>query len=148
MSKILIVFGSATGNTENIAHLIEAKLAKAGNEVTVQNAAAATADHLADGYDAVLMGASCWGDDEIEMQDDFATLFEKADKMDLKGKKVAAFASGDKEYVHFCGAVDVIEAKAKELGAEVVAEGLRLEGDGGGNDEEVSNYTASILQHL
>lgn len=40
MSKILIVFGSATGNTENIAHLIEAKLAKAGNEVTVQNAAA------------------------------------------------------------------------------------------------------------
>ena len=50
--------------------------------------------------------------------------------------------------VQTCALPIFIEAKAKELGAEVVAEGLRLEGDGGGNDEEVSNYTASILQHL
>lgn len=61
MAKILEVYGSTTGNTESIAHAIEAKLQAAGNNVTVVNAADAQADGLADGYDAVLFGASCWG---------------------------------------------------------------------------------------
>lgn len=87
MAKILEVYGSTTGNTESIAHAIEAKLQAAGNDVTVVNAADAQADGLADGYDAVLFGASCWGDEDIEMQEDFAALFENADKMNLKGKK-------------------------------------------------------------
>ena len=88
MAKILEVYGSTTGNTESIAHAIEAKLQAAGNDVTVVNAADAQADGLADGYDAVLFGASCWGDEDIEMQEDFAALFENADKMNLKGKKM------------------------------------------------------------
>ena len=56
MSKILIVYGSSTGNTESIAHKLEQQLAAAGHEVTVLNAADASAEHLADGYDAVLFG--------------------------------------------------------------------------------------------
>ena len=72
MAKILEVYGSTTGNTESIAHAIEAKLQAAGNDVTVVNAADAQADGLADGYDAILFGASCWGDEDIEMQEDFA----------------------------------------------------------------------------
>ena len=146
MSKILIVFGSATGNTENIAHLVGKKLASGGHEVTVLNAADAKAEHLADGYDAALLGASCWGEDEIEMQDDFAGLFEKADQMGLK--RVAAFASGDREYQYFCGAVDAIEARCKELGVEVLAEGLRLEGDGGGDDAEIEKFAAAVMAKL
>ena len=35
MSKILIVYGSSTGNTESIAHKLEQQLAAAGHEVTV-----------------------------------------------------------------------------------------------------------------
>ena len=146
MSKILIVFGSVTGNTENIARLIEKKLAAGGHEVTVQSAADAKAEGMAEGYDAVLLGASCWGEDEIEMQDDFASLFEKADKMGLK--RVAAFASGDREYQYFCGAVDAIEEKAKELGVEVLAEGLRLEGDGSGDDADIEKFVATIMGKL
>ena len=49
MAKILEVYGSTTGNTESIAHAIEAKLQAAGNDVTVVNAADAQADGLADG---------------------------------------------------------------------------------------------------
>ena len=93
MAKILEVYGSTTGNTESIAHAIEAKLQAAGNDVTVVNAADAQADGLADRYDAVLFGASCWGDEDIEMQEDFAALFENADKMNLKGKKIAAICA-------------------------------------------------------
>ena len=39
MSKILIVYGSSTGNTESIAHKLEQQLAAAGHEVKVLNAA-------------------------------------------------------------------------------------------------------------
>ena len=116
--------------------------------MTVLNAADAAAEHLADGYDAVLFGASAWGEDDVELQDDFAPLFEEFGVMDLKGRKLAAFASGDRDYPHFCGAVDVIEARGKELGAEVLADGLRLEGDGGGSRDEIAAFVQEIVRKL
>ena len=115
MSKILIVYGSSTGNTESIAHKLEQQLAAAGHEVKVLNAADASAEHLADGYDAVLFGAS---------------------------------ASGDRDYEHFCGAVDVIEARSKELGAEIMTDGLRLEGDGGSAPDEIESFVQAVLKKL
>jgi len=146
MAKILEVFGSTTGNTEAIAHAIEAKLQDAGNEVTVMNAPDAQADGLADGYDAVLFGASCWGDEDIEMQEDFAALFENADKMGLKGKKIAAFASGDSSYPHFCGAVDVVEETGKNLGADIITSGLRIEGDGSDCEDDIASWADDIAK--
>ena len=148
MANVLMVFGSTTGNTENIAHLVEKKLSTAGHTVTLMNAADTKPDNLAKGYDAVLMGCSAWGEDEVEMQDDFASFFEGLDKMPLKGVKVASFASGDKEYPHFCGATDVIVERAKELGAEIIADSLKLEGDGTSDDEEIDNYVSDILKAL
>ena len=140
MAKILEVYGSTTGNTESIAHAIEAKLQAAGNDVTVVNAADAQADGLADGYDAVLFGASCWGDEDI------AALFENADKMNLKGKKIAAFASGDRSYPHFCGAVDVVEETGKKLGAEIITDGLRIEGDGSDCEDDIASWADDIAK--
>ena len=148
MAKILMVFGSTTGNTESIAHLIEKKLTNKGHEVNVLNAADAKPENLAQGYDAVLMGCSAWGEEEVEMQDDFATFFEGIDSMDLKDKKVAAFASGDREYPHFCGAVDVIVAKAEELGATIIADGLKLEGDGTSDDADIETFANDVMKAL
>ena len=148
MAKILMVFGSSTGNTESIAHLVKNKLVAAGHSVTLQNAADADPQHLAKGYDAVLMGCSAWGEDEVEMQDDFATFFEGLDGMDLKGVKVASFASGDREYPHFCGATDVIVQRAQELGAEIICESLKLEGDGTSDDAEIETYVRDLLKAL
>ena len=101
MSKVLILYGSSTGNTESIAQKLAELIGAAGHDVKLLNAAEASADNLADGYDAVLMGCSAWGTDDLEMQDDFAPLFDEFDQMNLKGRKVAAFASGDREYEHF-----------------------------------------------
>ena len=58
MSKVLIVFGSSTGNTESIAQKLEELISAGRHEVKVLNAADASADNLADGYDAVLFGCS------------------------------------------------------------------------------------------
>lgn len=148
MSKVLIVYGSSTGNTESIAQKLEALIKAGGHEVTLLNAAEASAENLADGYDAVLFGASAWGDEDLELQDDFAPLFEEFDAMNLKGKKIAAFASGDREYQHFCGAVDAIEARARELDAEVIADGLKVEGDAGAAPADVKAFADAVLQKL
>jgi len=148
MSKVLILYGSSTGNTESIAQKLKELIAAKGHEVTLLNAAEAAADNLAEGYDAALFGCSAWGTDELEMQDDFAPLFEEFEHMGLKGRKVAAFASGDREYEHFCGAVDAIEARAKELGAEIIAEGLKMEGDYGNDPEAVQSFASDVLKKL
>ncbi|MBR3665281.1 MAG: flavodoxin [Desulfovibrio sp.] len=148
MANVLMVFGSTTGNTESIAHLVEKKITQAGHTVTVLNCADANPEHLAKGYDAVLMGCSAWGEEDVEMQDDFADFFESFDKMDLNGAKVTSFASGDKEYPHFCGACDLIVDRARELGAEIIADSLKLEGDGSSDDDEIQAYVDEVLKAL
>lgn len=148
MSKILIVYGSSTGNTESIAEAIAKFLEDKGHEVALRNAAEVSAEGLAEGYDAVLFGSSVWGIDEVEFQDDFAPLVEEFDSMGLSGRKVAAFASGDSTYENFCGAVDVLEAKAKEAGATIIAEGLRVEGDASAAPEDIKAFAEEVAEHV
>ena len=162
MSKVLIVFGSSTGNTEGIAQKLEEIIAAAGHDVTLKNAADVDADGLAEGYDAVLLGCSAWGDDELELQDDFIPLYENMEAMGLSGVKLSAFASGDSSYTHFCGAVDAIEAKGKDLGAQIVAdrpqqvapgaflvaEGLKVDGTVSDAPDAVQEFAAAVLAAL
>ena len=148
MSKVLIVFGSSTGNTQSIAVKLSELITAGGHEVTVLDAADASAENLADGYDAVLFGCSAWGMEDLEMQDDFLSIFEDFDRVGLKGRKVAAFASGDQEYEHFCGAVPAIEERAKELGATIIADGLKMEGDASNDPEAVASFAEDVLKQL
>ncbi|SKA77072.1 flavodoxin, short chain [Paucidesulfovibrio gracilis DSM 16080] len=127
--KALIVYGSTTGNTETVADWIGDSLRSRGVEVTVADAAETDAEGMAEGYDAVLLGSSTWGDDEIELQDDFAELFDDLDKAGLQGKPVAVFGCGSTDYTFFCGAVDAIESRAEDLGAHIVGSSLKIDGD-------------------
>ncbi len=129
MAGALIVYGSTTGSTEPVAQLVGDVLAEQGIEVKVINVTRARVSELGNGYDLTLLGASTWGDDAIEFQEDFAPFYEEMDGAQLQGKKVALFGCGDSSYEHFCGAVDLLEEKAEELGAIVVNEPLRIDGD-------------------
>ena len=146
--KVLIVYGSETGNTESIAEALGEQISAAGHEVKVLSAANASAEGLCNGYDAVLFGCSAWGTDEVELQSDFNTLFEDFDSIGVNGKKVACFASGDSSFEHYCGAVDVIEDKVQSLGATLMEEGLRIEGDYSGNKDDVDAWGAKIIASL
>ena len=129
MKTALILFGSTTGNTENVADRIGKTLSDAGFDVSVKNVAKASIADLDGGHSAILLGASTWGDAEIEFQEDFASFYEEMDKADLKGKKVALFGCGDSSYPHFCGAVTMLEQKVEELGGTLLNEPLRIDGD-------------------
>ena len=148
MSSVLIVYGSTTGNTEYTAEVLERTLAEAGNTVTVADAAQSPAEGLGDKYDAVLFGCSTWGDEEIELQDDFIPLFESLESAGLKGKKTAVFGCGDSSYTYFCGAVDAIEQKLGEIGANLVTDGLKIDGDPHTVKEEIESWARDVIKSL
>lgn len=129
MSKALIVYGSTTGNTETAADYVAATLLSKGIDTVVKDAADVQAEGLGDGYDILLLGSSTWGDEDVELQDDFAPLYDDLDRAALKGRKVAVFGCGDSSYTHFCGAVDALEVRVGELGAELVGDTLKIDGD-------------------
>ncbi|WP_022661001.1 flavodoxin [Paucidesulfovibrio longus] len=127
--KTRVVYGSSTGNTETVAHWIAGVLRKGGADTEVLDAAKTRPEGLAEGVDLLLLGSSTWGEDEIELQDDFVPLFERLELAGLRGARVAVFGCGSSEYAFFCGAVDAIESRVGELGARLVHESLRVDGD-------------------
>lgn len=146
MSKTLIVYGSTTGNTESVSDDIAKILENNGHSVEILSAADVTVDNMADGYDAVFLGCSTWGDEDVELQDDFIAVFENLDKAGLKGKKVAVFGCGDSSYEHFCGAVDVIEEKSESLGGVMLGDSLKIDGEP--DRGEVTAWTETIVAKL
>ena len=148
MAKVRIVYGSETGNTESIAKMLSTEISAAGHEVTCESAADVPAKNLAEGYDCVLLGASAWGTDTLELQSDFDEYSDEFSSMGLGGKKGAAFASGDTSYEYYCGAVDFIEEKFNEENVTIVAEGLRVEGDASDGEDEIKAFAAAVVKAL
>ncbi len=148
MAKALIVFGSTTGNTEAVANQVGEFMSGKGVEVTVKNVTDVDVAELGGDYDVTLLGSSTWGDTEIEFQEDFQEFFDdKIDSANLKGKKVAVFGCGDTSYELFCGAVDALEDKMKELGADNI-NSLRIDGDPGDSSSDIDDFAAEIVAAL
>jgi flavodoxin I len=126
--KVILVFGSTTDNTEMLSEHVAEGLERGMASVTVKNVTEASVDELED-YDAIVFGCSTWG--EGDLQDDFVDFDEAMDGMSLKGKKVAVFGPGDSEDYpdSFCKAVDILEETLKKCGAEIVAEGFKVDGE-------------------
>lgn len=148
MSNVLIAYGSTTGNTEYVAERVERLIADAGHSVTLLNAADASAENLAANYDAVLFGCSTWGDEEIELQDDFIPLYDDLDSAALSGKKIACFGCGDSSYTYFCGAVDAIEERAKDNGATIFTDSLKIDDDPRSENSAIDEWANQIIGAL
>lgn len=144
MAKAFIVYGSTTGNTESVAKQIGKVLTQEGVEVCIQDVAKTKVEELGAGYDITLLGASTWGDAEVEFQEDFASFFEEMDKVDLKDKKVAVFGCGDSSYTHFCGAVDQLQEKIEDMGGKVVNDPLKIDGDPGDAASDVVSWAQEV----
>lgn len=147
MGSALIVYGSTTGNTEYVAEVAERILSEAGASVKTLDASQAMPEGLCDGFDLILFGCSTWGDEEIELQDDFIPLFEQFDSIRAQGKRTAVFGCGDSSYTYFCGAVDVIEKKLEELGATVV-DTLKIDGDPQAEREVIEHWAKGVAASL
>lgn len=122
--KVIVIYASLTGNTRDMAEAIEEGLQSRGIDPVMKEVMDADPAELAD-YDGIILGAFTWGDGDLP--DDFLDFYDDMDGLDLTGKKAAVFGSCDSNYDAYGAAVDTLEAKLRELGADVVLDGLKIE---------------------
>ncbi|MGZ7442868.1 flavodoxin [Paenibacillus sp. TH7-28] len=124
MSKIIIVYASLTGNTEEMAELIAEGVRSAGSKADIKMVEDCNAVRLLE-YDGYMLGAYTWGDGELP--DEFEDFVDEMKELDLRGRMTAVFGSGDTSYRLYCGAVDLLEEKLKDWGAVIPQESLKVE---------------------
>ncbi len=138
--KSIIVYGSTTGNTEEVANYVANGLQN-NFEVTIKNVTETTPEELQE-YDLIVLGSSTWN--EGQLQDDFTPFYEQMDNINLSGKKAAVFGCGESIYEHFCTAVDILEKKLKDVGATVEVESYKIDGDIGPHLQQVQEWASKI----
>jgi flavodoxin short chain len=121
-------------------------LENAGIQTELKEVTDASPVDLTTDHDLLLLGCPAYGEEEIELQEDFQEFYDGlGDDIDLAGRKLAVFAPGDSSYEHFCGSVDFLEKKMEELGGQIVLEGLKVDGDPGDADEEILEWTKEVV---
>lgn len=115
MANAIVVYGSTTGNTERAAKKIAKKLGIA----EVKNITDLSASDFED-YDQLILGTSTW--DEGELQEDWVSVFEDLDDVDLSDKTIALFGLGDQDAFGqwFVSGIGKIYRKVLSRGARVV----------------------------
>jgi len=126
MAKTLIVFGSETGNTKAAAEMIAQVLESKGIATELRDVRGTGVGVFAEPFDLFLLGVSTWGAVEEEVQQDFEAFYEDMARTALNGKRVAVFGSGDKGYDRFAKAVDFVEQRLKQQGADLVSPSLKF----------------------
>ncbi len=90
MSKVLIVYASRTGETQNIADLIAEGVRFAGQEAEVVNVKEIKNESDLDGFDGYVFGSATYHGEMLQGMKTFLFLAEKAN---LEGKVGGAFGS-------------------------------------------------------
>ncbi|CAD6511353.1 flavodoxin FldA [Candidatus Profftia tarda] len=117
MELVGIFFGSDTGNTENIANLIQKKL---GKDIAAIHDIAKSNKEDIETFNMLVFGIPTWYYGEAQCDwDDF---FPSLSKIDFNGKLVAIFGSGDQEDYgeYFCDAMGILYKLIKPMGATIV----------------------------
>lgn len=124
MDKVIIVYASLTGNTEEMAELIAEGIRATGATADLKIVDDCNAVILKK-YDAFILGTYTWGDGE--MPDEFLDFVDEMEELELTGVVTSVFGSGDTTYPSFCGAVDELEEKLQGWGAIIAQESLKVE---------------------
>lgn len=101
--KLAIVYASVTGNTEQLAEMLQEAALKNGLRTELYRVEEFPLSELSS-CDGVLIGTYTWGSGEIpeEMQ----SLYQAVEELDRKQLQTAVFGTGDSFFAEFCGAVD------------------------------------------
>ncbi len=140
MAKILIVYGSTTGNTEMVAEQIGDSLEQ--YKPKLQDVTDTKPEDLTQA-DVLILGSSTW--DDGLLQTDFRE-FAKDLKIDLSGKKLALFGLGDTNYPEFCAAAHTLEEIFTKLGGELLVETMKIDGfpDEDANQQKIDQWCEQV----
>lgn len=111
--KTGIFYATTAGTTKRVAELIAKDMDV--DMADVFNVADTAPSRLGD-YELILLGSPTYGDGDL--QGDMADFLDGASMLDLTGRKVAVFGTGDESMTDtFCNAVGKIYDRIKRTGA-------------------------------
>lgn len=147
LAKVMIVYASMTGNTEEIADILGEELEKYDIEVEIEECISVTPEDLLE-YDGALIGGYTY--DDGQLPDEFVDFYEDMADVDFSGMVCASFGSGDTFYDEFCLTVDLVETRLKEQGATVPVAGFKVDLDPDEDDvakaeEYAKTYADALL---
>lgn len=146
MNKVLLVYATMTGNTEEMANLVEEGITSEGLTVDKKDVIDVDLSTI-ESYAEIMLGAYTWG--EGALPDEFLDLYDDLEAMDLTGKTFAVFGTGDTSYAIYCGAVDLLEDLIKEKGGKLALEGLKVENYPEDDDKQNSiNFGADFAKAI
>lgn len=141
MGKIGIFYGSTTGTTEMVAGKIASDLGVSPSDV---HDVAKTAPSEVGDYDVLILGASTWGDGD--MQDDMHDFLDGVKSIDMNDKTVALFGCGDDTMSDtFCNAVGKMYEDLKSTGAKFVGDYNTDGYEFDHSDAQVDGHTVGLL---
>ncbi|MFC7785785.1 flavodoxin [Rossellomorea sp. GCM10028870] len=123
--KIIMIYASMSGNTEEMATAIETGVKEAGAEIDVIDINDCPNVQVLEKYAGILLGAYTWGDGELPYE--VEEFYDDMDDVDLTFKIAASFGSCDSFYPKYGAAVDLLNEKLQERGARLIHNGLKVE---------------------
>ena len=128
MKRILILYASSTGNTEEIARLLNKSLDKDHFEVTLKNLEMEESEaKLLLEYDGILFGTYTYDDGDLPFETEVFS--DYLDTIDLSGKVIGLFGSGDTSYSQFCQAVEEMKENFRRTQAVVIDTTVKIDLD-------------------
>lgn len=152
MMQVLILYASSTGNTEQVACLLQQNINQKEFDVTMKSIEfeEMETDLLAH-YDGILFGTYTYDDGDLPFETEI--FCESLENIDLKGKVIGVFGSGDMAYISYCEAVNLMKAEFTSLNATVLEHAVKVdlypdEGDDLISIKKLSNQLQQALKHF
>lgn len=125
--KVLIAFGTLSGNTQTVAESLGSHLVTKGHDVTVKSQDQTLPDEMGQ-YPLVILGGSTWGDGESNPSTIAFIENLKASQATFPNSKFAIFGLGETNYASFCAVVEHIEDTLKAKNAVIIGERFKIDG--------------------
>ncbi len=140
MATAKIVYASMTGNTQEIAEIVQEALEDRGVSTELTEITQAVASDFNDA-DICVVAAYTYSDGaEGLLPDEGIDFYDDLKELDLTGKVYGTTGSGDRFYDDFATAVDMFDAAFATTGATKGADGLKI--DLAAEEEDIAHLEA------
>lgn len=123
--KIVIVYASWTGNTEQVANILTGYFEKENQEVHIHECQQVNADIFLSA-DICVVATYTFGS-EGDLPDEIYDFNEDLGRLDLTGKVFGVLGTGEAMYGYFCKAVDDFNSQFLSVGAVQGADVVKVE---------------------
>ena len=142
---IKVLFGTMTGNSEDLAEQTVEKLKEAGHDVELESLDGFETDKFSEMQRAIIV-ISTWGEgDPPDECEDFCFSLYDGKAPDLKHLDYCVLALGDSSYDDFCGCGRKVDDAVQKLGGQRFMDRKELDVD---FDDDFDAWTLVLLDQL